>query len=111
MQKRKTRAKTPPTSNIQDFLNEQNPRALVGALASLENSQGWEIFKAFMFYNAGVHASVALGLSQSTGRQCEAAAAAGKAEVLREVGETFLTQLQAKIAGNEGVVDTEVPQD
>ncbi len=111
MPKHKVQPKTPPTSNIQDFLNTQDPRSLIGAIASLENSQGWELFKSFMYYQAANHVGVALVLAQSTGRQQEAAASAAKAEVLREIAETFLVQLQAKIAGNEGLVTEEVPQE
>lgn len=111
MQKRKVQAKQLPTNNLQDFLNTQDPRSLIGALASLENSQGWELFKSFMFYQAANHVGVSLYLSQTTGKQIEACASAAKAEVLREVADTFLTQLQAKIAGNEGLVTQEVPQE
>lgn len=111
MQKRKAPAKQLQTSNVQDFLNSYDPQQLVGALASLENSQGWELFKAYVFYKAATNAGAALLLAQSTGRQCEAASEAGKAEALREMAETFLTQLQAKITGNEGIVNEGVPQE
>jgi hypothetical protein len=111
VQKRKIQPKIPLTSNIQDFLNTQDPQSLIGAIASLENSQGWELFKSFMYYQAANHVGVALALAQSTGRQQEAAASAAKAEVLREIADTFLTQLQSKIGGNEGLISEVVPQD
>lgn len=113
MQKRKVQAKTLQTNktDLQEFLNSEDPRSLVGALASLENSQGWKLFTSFMFYQAANHVGVALYLAQCTGKQQEAAASAAKAEVLREVADTFLTSLQAKIAGNEGLVTETIPEE
>jgi hypothetical protein len=111
MRKRRVQAQIPQPSNVQDFLNSYDPQQLVGALASFENSQGWELFKSYMFYRAASNAGAALALSQSTGRSCEAASEAGKAEALREAAESFLIELQAKIAGNEGIIEAEVPQE
>lgn len=111
MPKRKVQVKPHQTSSIQDFLNSYDPQHLVGALASFENSQGWELMKAYLFYRAASCAGASLALSQSTGRSCEAASEAGKAEALREMAESFLTELQAKIAGNEGIIEAEVPQE
>lgn len=112
MRKRKAQARTPLTSkNIQEFLTGYDAVTLTSAVNSLEGSLGWQLMKSFMLFQAAALAGYSLNLSQKTGTQFEACAAGAKAEVLRDMAEQFVEQLRSKVAGNEGLVQEQVPED
>ena len=84
---------------LEEHLNGYDKASLVGAVNSLEGSLGWTVFKSYMEYVAASHAGHAILLAQHTGSTVEASAAAAKAEVLREVAETFLPDLRRRASG------------
>lgn len=79
-------------------------------LNTLEQSEAWRVFQAFVEHNAAVHAGACLYYSQETGRQIEAAASAAKAEVLRSMSKDFMQMLRNKALGDTGVVENPMPE-
>ena len=109
MRRQKAQEKQPlQTEGFQDTLNKYDATSLLGALNSFETSLGWELFKAFVYYQASVHGTMSNVMIQQTGKTMEACAAGAKAEVLREVLDQFMSQLRDKVVGKDGVVDNNV---
>lgn len=111
MPKLKKQLKQNPKTDIQEFLNKYESRSLNGALSSFEDSLGWDLLKAFLYHQASFHAGMSILLSQETGHQFEAASAGAKAEVLRQVAESFVEDLRNKVSGNNGVVESPMPEE
>lgn len=100
-----------PKKTLDEFLKGYDGPALAAAVASFEGSIGWELLKAYMEYQAASHAGFAIQLAQHSGAVAEAASASGKAEVLREVAETFLRDLARRVRGDSPVVESPRPEE
>jgi len=102
--------KTNP-KKLADHLKDFDRLSLSGAVRSLEDSLGWKVFASYVEHVAAFYAGQALAMAQHSGATAETASAAAKAEVLREVMETFLPDLQKKVRGESGIVENPPPQD
>jgi hypothetical protein len=108
MQKRKAQEKPHLTNKeFEAVLDKYDAVSLVGILNSFEDSEAWNLVKAFIYYQAAVHGTMSNVLIQESGKTMEACAAGAKAEVLRELIDNFMDQLRSKIAKKDGVVQEE----
>ena len=108
---RQQKAPEKPLLNNKEFFDKYDAVSLAAVLRTFEATEGWELFKSFLYYQASVHGTMANVLVQQTGKQFEACASGAKAEVLREVIDQFMNNLYLKIQGNEGLIETPVPQE
>lgn len=97
--------------NLQELFKSYDSPQLNAALRTYEQSLGWDIFKGYLYFMAAYHAGNSLVLAQTSDKTLEACSSAAKAEILRQIADSFMEDLHTQIGGGVRAVESPRPEE
>lgn len=97
--------------SLKEFLDTYPAVTLQAGLNGLENSQGWELFKAYAEYVQRRYEIDALDMIAKHDMVQAAAYASGYAKAVSDLTESFVPGLRSVVLGKDGVVETQRPEE